>query len=603
MRSKHFAAAVWIALCSSSVLAIGVGSRLTVEAVAGQQAPTLAPGNLLTELKFAPVIGDGTLGFIAKRSGPQTGAGGVDHAVYLRGLNPQSPYLVVAESDFAPLAAFRMLLNVDTISASLLAVINTTNGPQNALITSTQAGSTVRAQTGMVVPGTGGRVLKTIDDVLIPRPADRFFLGGDIGFPAMSGEFGRYASNGSGLKPVLLPGQIFNPRIGPSCAIDYVDRALLGSGTPDALGLVVGGALSQGGAFGPFVGRVRIPLWDDPIVTPIVIPGQASPSAFVSGTIEAVIDFAVGPTNKGAVTTLVKSSTLPTEYTEQTGVMDISSLDPLGTATLLLSPHTAVVATPSTAGAVPIGTVEVSHYDRIFFSGFDLIYIPVWVQFPNFESRVVFASGVQSRAARAASGSPLVTELRALLITQGPAPGLTGPKVQSLDKFSASDDGYAVVEVTLSGTGVNSGNNKAWYMCTPSGEVVLVVREGQSIEVSPGVFKVLNAVAFHSDNNTGDGLPNSMGSNGRWAFQADLGGNTTTAIIVATIEGDCPADLNGDGFVEDADFVIFLAAYNILDCLDPNMASGCPSDLNSDGLVEDADFVVFVAAYNELVCP
>ncbi|MBN8597774.1 MAG: VCBS repeat-containing protein [Planctomycetes bacterium] len=65
----------------------------------------------------------------------------------------------------------------------------------------------------------------------------------------------------------------------------------------------------------------------------------------------------------------------------------------------------------------------------------------------------------------------------------------------------------------------------------------------------------------------------------------------------------CPADLNADGFVEDADFVIFLAAYNILDCADPSMPPGCPADFDQNSLVDDADFVLFVGAYNALVCP
>lgn len=65
----------------------------------------------------------------------------------------------------------------------------------------------------------------------------------------------------------------------------------------------------------------------------------------------------------------------------------------------------------------------------------------------------------------------------------------------------------------------------------------------------------------------------------------------------------CPADLNGDTFVDDSDFVIFLAAYNILDCADPSMSAGCPADINGDAFVDDADFVLFVAAYNALLCP
>lgn len=65
----------------------------------------------------------------------------------------------------------------------------------------------------------------------------------------------------------------------------------------------------------------------------------------------------------------------------------------------------------------------------------------------------------------------------------------------------------------------------------------------------------------------------------------------------------CPADLNGDGVVDDSDFVIFASAYNILDCADPAMPAGCPADLNGDVVVDDSDFVIFVSAYDTLICP
>ena len=65
----------------------------------------------------------------------------------------------------------------------------------------------------------------------------------------------------------------------------------------------------------------------------------------------------------------------------------------------------------------------------------------------------------------------------------------------------------------------------------------------------------------------------------------------------------CAGDLNSDGLVEDSDFVIFAAAYDLLDCQDPSMPAGCPADLNADGMVYDSDFVLFAAAYDQLVCP
>jgi len=65
---------------------------------------------------------------------------------------------------------------------------------------------------------------------------------------------------------------------------------------------------------------------------------------------------------------------------------------------------------------------------------------------------------------------------------------------------------------------------------------------------------------------------------------------------------DCPADFNNDGQVDDADFTVFVVAYNILDCTDPTMPSNCPTDINQDGYVDDTDFTLFVVAYNELIC-
>jgi hypothetical protein len=65
----------------------------------------------------------------------------------------------------------------------------------------------------------------------------------------------------------------------------------------------------------------------------------------------------------------------------------------------------------------------------------------------------------------------------------------------------------------------------------------------------------------------------------------------------------CVGDLNSDGQVDDLDFLIFVVAYDILDCADPSMPAGCPSDLNGDGVVDDLDFQVFVVAYNLLLCP
>lgn len=67
----------------------------------------------------------------------------------------------------------------------------------------------------------------------------------------------------------------------------------------------------------------------------------------------------------------------------------------------------------------------------------------------------------------------------------------------------------------------------------------------------------------------------------------------------------CPGDINNDGLVDDADFSIFVVAYNNLLCqlLESGYPAGCPADLNGDGLVDDLDFSIFVGGYDALVCP
>ena len=607
MKFRLSAAAVSLTLGSSSVFGIG-GAGLKVLVRSGDQAPDLGAGNIVVELRHAPAMRGRTVAFAAKRTGQETGPSPADYVVYR--YEPFAGVSLAGDSDVvlpmlgpgATGVEIRMAIPDSPLDAVFDANFQNPSGPQRAIIRGNQGGFHVLAQTGVVVPNAGGKTLKSMDETLTwPLSANRTVFRGDLGFvPDPTFRSSILASNATTTHVLAAPGSTFHlPAI--SLTIEAVDRALLGSSSAngDALGLMLGDAETSTNVFGPFVGLVRLPEIGAALVTPIVIPGQATPPALADGTVLAWIDMAVGPNHQGALTLLVQT---PTAFVEQTAMIDLAMPDPLGGAALLLAPNTPVVATASTAGLIPGGTVMAQHYDRVLFSG-SRMYLPIYAQFPTFQTPVALVSAVQSRAARSAADTPLVTELRALLITQAAAPGLTGPRVQSIDTISASDDGYALAEVTLSGTGVNAGNNKAWYMCTPSDEVVLVVREGQNIEVAPGVFQVLNAVAYHSNCNTGDGLPNSLGSNGRWAFQADLNGFTSTAIIVATVASDCPADLNADGVVDDADFVIFQGAYNILDCQDPGMAAGCPSDLTGDDLVDDADFVVFLAAYNELLCP
>ncbi|MBL8876140.1 MAG: esterase-like activity of phytase family protein [Phycisphaerae bacterium] len=65
--------------------------------------------------------------------------------------------------------------------------------------------------------------------------------------------------------------------------------------------------------------------------------------------------------------------------------------------------------------------------------------------------------------------------------------------------------------------------------------------------------------------------------------------------LTGDVDSTCPADLNEDGIVDDADFIRFAQSYDLL--LDP------VGDLNLDEATDDQDFVLFASAYDQLLCP
>lgn len=96
----------------------------------------------------------------------------------------------------------------------------------------------------------------------------------------------------------------------------------------------------------------------------------------------------------------------------------------------------------------------------------------------------------------------------------------------------------------------------------------------------------------------------SVGGISRINFRSVNGAIQNSLLDDVTAGGvNCPADLNGDGLVDDADFSIFVVSYNSLLCNDPLVAPGCPGDLSLDGLTNDDDFSIFARAYDQLLCP
>ena len=61
--------------------------------------------------------------------------------------------------------------------------------------------------------------------------------------------------------------------------------------------------------------------------------------------------------------------------------------------------------------------------------------------------------------------------------------------------------------------------------------------------------------------------------------------------VIAPIGCACPTDLNGGGYVDVTDVLIFLTNYGCL--------SGCTADFNDDDIVNVADLLIFLTTYGD----
>lgn len=163
---------------------------------------------------------------------------------------------------------------------------------------------------------------------------------------------------------------------------------------------------------------------------------------------------------------------------------------------------------------------------------------------------------------------------------------------------------YLSAHMSLSDN-VNSSDTPNWYSPAHTEQSTTLIVSlntliGRTIRVSA---QMQNEAYVSSNAQTARSAVSDYTGAGSVTLSASLPGANLIGASGHNFGPSCPGDLNGDDQVDDADFVIFAAAYNTLDCADPAMPAGCPADLNGDGVVDDADFVLFVAAYNELVCP
>lgn len=143
-----------------------------------------------------------------------------------------------------------------------------------------------------------------------------------------------------------------------------------------------------------------------------------------------------------------------------------------------------------------------------------------------------------------------------------------------------AQNGYPVVDNTSSGGGRitwQSFDGTAYQIYTRVGSVTYKVSTGAQDQRAPAVSPSGEFIVWH-------------GEDGPQAY---------TRIHALSTRPLCAADLNDDFFVDDQDFVLFAAAYDLFTV--PPASAAC--DLNGDGFVDDSDFVTFAQAYDAFTCP
>jgi hypothetical protein len=145
------------------------------------------------------------------------------------------------------------------------------------------------------------------------------------------------------------------------------------------------------------------------------------------------------------------------------------------------------------------------------------------------------------------------------------------------------------------------------FLSDQRGPLVPVVYFGQQLPIGSGVTRTVQSMSlavYGVDDapvegpatNLEDGRPAAMNNRGQVAFRAFTDDPTfffSQGIFV--FRGDappsCPADFNGDGFLDFFDYNDYVA------CFEGSGAPGCDADFNGDGFIDFFDYNDFVAAF------
>lgn len=169
--------------------------------------------------------------------------------------------------------------------------------------------------------------------------------------------------------------------------------------------------------------------------------------------------------------------------------------------------------------------------------------MPAGVRFFDFDGRpllnnagqMVFLAGLVGGGVNSSSiWSEVSGNLALVARTRSQAPGTpTGVTFLIIDSSSVvlNDAGQIAFVAFLSGTGVNSMNNSGIWATDRNGDLQLIARAGELLEISPGNLRTISSLSLVGHTGNGDGKPSGFNNRGQLAFHAKFTDDTAGIFV------------------------------------------------------------------------
>jgi hypothetical protein len=121
---------------------------------------------------------------------------------------------------------------------------------------------------------------------------------------------------------------------------------------------------------------------------------------------------------------------------------------------------------------------------------------------------------------------------------------------------SLNSAGQIAFRADLIGDGVDSSNDRGIWATDMNGDLQLIARTGDQLEVAPGDFRTLAGLDFVSVTANTDNRRSAFNKSGQLAFWASFT-DGLQGVFVSNLVAHLPGDFNDDGTVDAADYIVW----------------------------------------------